>query len=85
MWQNPINHPMFTGLFARMSLRNKLILTASIAFLFGAMLRGSGGSVGRYQFSPSNTQFIMDTQTGETFQYSAEDHQYKHFASVPWR
>ena len=76
---------MFTGLFARMSLRNKLILTASIAFLFGAMLRGSGGSVGRYQFSPSNTQFIMDTQTGETFQYSAEDHQYKHFASVPWR
>ena len=76
---------MITHFFARMSLKNKLILTAVIAFLAGGLLRGGSGTIGRYQFSPSNPQFVIDTQTGETFQYSAEEHQFRRLGSLPWR
>jgi hypothetical protein len=27
---------------------------------------------------------ILDTTTGETFQYSSEDHAFKHFGTLPW-
>jgi len=80
MWQNPFNHPIFT----RMSPRTKIILTAVVAFLLGMMSSRSGGTVGRYQFRPTEPMVIIDTTTGETFQYSSEDHAFKHFGSLPW-
>ena len=71
-------------MFTRMSLRNKLVLTAIIAFFLGMMFRGSGGTVGRYQFHPSSPNHVIDTATRETFQYSAEDHTFKRVGSLPW-
>ena len=67
-----------------MSLRNKFILTAAIAFLLGMMFKGGGGSVGRYQFHPANPAYVIDTATGDTFQYSEEDHKFRHAGSIPW-
>jgi len=80
MWQNPFTNQMFT----RMSLRNKILLTAIVAFVLGMMFRGSGGTAGRYQFSPGNANLIIDTTSGETFQYSAEDKKFKRLGSLPW-
>jgi len=67
-----------------MSLRNKFILTAVVAFILGMMFRGSTGNVGRYQFNASNPTYVIDTTTGETFQYSSADHNFKRFGSLPW-
>ncbi|MEI8342373.1 MAG: hypothetical protein WCH43_12685 [Verrucomicrobiota bacterium] len=68
-----------------MTPRTKFILTAIVAFFLGMMFRGSGGTVGRYQFSPTIPNLIIDTTSGETFQYSAENHAFKRLGSLPWR
>ena len=80
MWQNPLNNPIFS----RISQRNRFILTAIVAFILGMMFRGSGGTVGRYQLSPTVPSLIIDTTSGETFQYSAEEKTFKRVGSLPW-
>ena len=74
---------MFANMFSRISLRTKFIITAIIAFWLGTMLRG-GSSVGRYQFHPTDPKFVIDTQTGDTYQYSSAERQFTRIGSLPW-
>jgi len=67
-----------------MSLRTKFILTAVIAFSLGMLFRGGSGTVGRYQFHPSSPTYVIDTATGDTFQYSADTQGFKRLGSLPW-
>ena len=80
MWQNPLTHPMF----ARLSLHNKMLLAVLIGFALGALLTRGGGVAGRYQFNASNPKFIIDTQTGDIFEYSSEKQAMTRTASIPW-
>ncbi len=81
MWQNPLNHPIFS----RLSLRNKLLLAGLAGFLLGSLLRGgSGGIVGRYQFHPGDPKLVIDTVNGVTFRYSDQAGDYKRLGSIPW-